>query len=76
MKPKVTVYVTAEELAQLRKEAARRRVSVSRYAKEKLDSVQDEVRADTAIIIGETSSAAAEERLASALRLAHELHFF
>ena len=64
MKPKVTVYVTAEELAQLRKEAARRRVSVSRYAKEKLDSVQDEVRADTAIIIGETSSAAAEGRLA------------
>jgi hypothetical protein len=64
MKPKVTVYVTAEELAQLRKEAARRRVSVSRYAKEKLDSVRDEVRADTAIIIGETSSAAAEGRLA------------
>jgi hypothetical protein len=36
MRPRVVVYVSADELAQMRREAARRRVSLSRYAKERL----------------------------------------
>ena len=35
MRPRVVVYLTAEELAQLEREAARRRLSLSRYAKER-----------------------------------------
>ena len=70
MKPKVTVYVTAEELAEFRKEAARRRISVSRYAKERLDCARDEVRADTATVTGDGLSAAAEQRLADGVRKA------
>ena len=36
MRPRVVVYVSADELAQMRREAARRRVSLSHYAKERL----------------------------------------
>ena len=36
MRPKITVYVTNQELAELRHEAGKRRWSVSRYAKERL----------------------------------------
>jgi hypothetical protein len=36
------VYVSAEELAQLRREAARRRLSLSRYTKERLAPPQDQ----------------------------------
>ena len=36
MRRKVTVYLTDEELAQLRREAARRRVSLSRHLKERV----------------------------------------
>jgi hypothetical protein len=45
MKPqlRVVMYVTADELARIRQEAARRRISLSRYAKERLTpSIQDE----------------------------------
>ena len=45
MKPqlRVVMYVTADELARIREEAARRRISLSRYAKERLTpSIQDE----------------------------------
>jgi hypothetical protein len=41
MRPRVVVYLTAEELAQLRREAARRRLSLSRYTKERL-TLQDQ----------------------------------
>ena len=41
MKHKVTVYLTDEELAELRKEAKRRRLSLSRYMTERLDSAPD-----------------------------------
>lgn len=41
MRPRVVVYLAAEELAQLRREAARRRVSLSRYTKERL-TLQDQ----------------------------------
>jgi hypothetical protein len=47
MKPKISVYVTDGELAQLKREAARRRISLSRYAKERL-VVRDESDSDTA----------------------------
>ena len=70
MKPKVTVYVTAEELAEFRKEAARRRVSVSRYVKERLDSARGEIRADMATVNEDVLSAAAEQRLADGVRKA------
>ena len=36
MRPRIVVYVSADELAQMRREAARRRLSLSRYAKERL----------------------------------------
>ena len=36
MRPKITIYVTDHELAELRREATRRRLSISRYAKERL----------------------------------------
>jgi alkanesulfonate monooxygenase SsuD/methylene tetrahydromethanopterin reductase-like flavin-dependent oxidoreductase (luciferase family) len=42
MRPRVVVYVTAEELTQLRREAARRRLSLSRYMKERLTPLQNE----------------------------------
>jgi hypothetical protein len=70
VKPKVTVYVSAEELAELKKEAARRRVSVSRYAKERLDFAQDKAKADAVIVNGDGLSAAAEQRLADGIRKA------
>ena len=70
MKPKVTVYVRSEELAEFRKEAARRRVSVSRYVKERLDSARGEIRADTATVTEDGLSAAAEQRLADGVRKA------
>jgi len=41
MRPRVVVYLAAEELAQLRREAARRRLSLSRYTKERL-TLQDQ----------------------------------
>ncbi len=36
MRPKITIYVTDQELVGLKHEAARRRLSISRYAKERL----------------------------------------
>jgi hypothetical protein len=36
MRPRVAIYVREEELAQIKREAARRRVSVSRYLKERV----------------------------------------
>jgi hypothetical protein len=36
VRPKITIYVTDQELAELRREAGRRRLSISRYAKERL----------------------------------------
>src|SRR5436305_82705 len=44
MKPRVVVYVSADELARMRREAARRRISLSRYAKERLtpDQIEDD----------------------------------
>ena len=70
MKPKVTVYVTAEELTEFRKEASRQRVSVSRYVKERLDSARCEIRADTATVNEDGLSAVAEQRLADGVRKA------
>ena len=36
MRPRIVVYVSAAELSHMRREAARRRLSLSRYAKERL----------------------------------------
>jgi len=36
MRPRVAIYLREEELAQIRREAARRRVSLSRYLKERV----------------------------------------
>jgi hypothetical protein len=36
VRPKITIYVTDQELVGLKHEAARRRLSISRYAKERL----------------------------------------
>ena len=68
MKPKVTVYVTAAELAQLKKAAARQHSSISRYAKHRLildedaESNRGEVENSSAI------AAAAAQRLAESVR--------
>ena len=39
MRPRVAIYLREEELAQVRREAARRRVSLSRYLKERVAPV-------------------------------------
>ena len=46
MKPKITVYVTDDELDQLRREAARRRLSLSRYAKVRLTPAPEQLDGD------------------------------
>ncbi len=46
MRPRLVVYVTADELAQMRREAARRRLSLSRYAKQRLAPALDQFDAD------------------------------
>jgi hypothetical protein len=46
MRPRLVVYVTADELTQMRREAARRRLSLSRYAKERLAPGQDQFDGD------------------------------
>lgn len=66
MKPKVTVYMSAEELAQLKKAAARRRLSVSRYAKERLVPSGTETIVESEGAIAE----AGERRLIDQLRKA------
>jgi hypothetical protein len=50
MRPRVVVYVSADELAHMRREAARWRVSLSRYAKERLTPVQDAAGAAAAAL--------------------------
>lgn len=39
MRPRVAIYLREEELTQIRREAARRRVSLSRYLKERVAPV-------------------------------------
>ncbi len=65
MKPKLTVYVTAEELAQFRREAARRRLSLSRYLKERFLPVESDQGRESATLGPEV-----EKRLAEAVRRA------
>jgi hypothetical protein len=65
MKPRVAIYVTDEELKQIRREAARRRVSLSRYLKERLLPNDLESAPDGAALGPET-----EKRLADAVRRA------
>lgn len=65
MRPKITVYVTDQELAQLRRESFRRRISISRYAKERL------LPADIEEQVGGSSvsrSPEADKRLLEAVR--------
>ncbi len=59
MRPRVVVYVSADELAQMRREAARRRVSLSRYAKERLTPSPE---AGGAALNGGGSAPGAEQR--------------
>ncbi len=65
MKPKLTVYVTDEELAQFRREAARRRLSLSRYLKERFLPIESDPRPDTASLGPEM-----EKRVADTVRRA------
>ena len=46
MKPRITVYLTDDQLARLRREAARQRVSLSRYATERLSPMVEEDDSD------------------------------
>jgi hypothetical protein len=69
MKPRVAIYVTDEELKQIRREAARRRVSLSRYLKERLSPSDLESAPDGAALGPET-----EKRLADAVRRAADAH--
>jgi hypothetical protein len=70
MKHKVTVYLTDEELAELRKEARRRRLSLSRYMTERLDSAQDYPGGGVGALSAGELSPATEERLIENLRKA------
>ncbi len=65
MKPKLTVYVTDEELAQFRREAARRRLSLSRYLKERFLPIEPDQGPESAAFGPET-----EKRLVEAVRRA------
>jgi hypothetical protein len=70
MRRKITVYLTDEELAQLRKEAARRRVSLSRYITEQLAPARDQHDGDAFALNGGMLSAALDKRLAESVRRA------
>ena len=63
MRPRVAIYVTDEELRQIRREAARRRVSLSRHLKERLLPGDWESTAD-AVLSGPED----ESRLTQVLR--------
>src|SRR5229473_1135647 len=69
MKPKLTIYVTDAELAQFRREAERRRLSLSRYLKERFLPTDFERAPDRAALVPET-----EKRLADAVRRAADAH--
>jgi hypothetical protein len=58
LKPRITVYLTEGQLDHLRREAARQRVSLSRYATERLAPPGQE----------EDGSGAAAERLTTSMR--------
>jgi hypothetical protein len=64
MRRKVTVYLTDEELAQLRKEAGRRRLSLSRYLTEQLAPARDQHGGDMLAPDAGVLAAALEKRLA------------
>ncbi len=70
MRRKITVYLTDEELAQLRKEAARRRVSLSRYMTEQVAPARDQHDGDASAANGGVLPAALEKRLAESVRRA------
>src|SRR5216684_1444128 len=69
MRPRVAIYVTDEELKQIRREAARRRVSLSRYLKERFLPT-DLDRAPDGAALGPES----EKRLSDAVRRAADAH--
>jgi hypothetical protein len=69
MRRKITVYLTDEELAQLRKEAARRRVSLSRHITEQLAPARDQHDGDALALNGGMLSAALD-KLAESVRRA------
>jgi len=52
MRPRIVVYVSADELSHMRREAARRRLSLSRYAKERLTPASDEFDRDAQALNG------------------------
>src|SRR5260370_17772236 len=70
MRRKITVYLTEEELAQLRKEAVRRRVSLSRHITEQLAPARDQHDGDAFALNGGVLSAALDKRLAENVRRA------
>jgi hypothetical protein len=65
MRPRVAIYVTDDELKQIRREAARRRVSLSRHLKERLLPGDWESASDGALLGPED-----ESRLTQVLRRA------
>ena len=69
MKPKLTIYVTDAELTQFRREAGRRRLSLSRYLKERFLPTEFERESDGVGLGPET-----EKRLADAVRRAADAH--
>src|ERR1700722_18138226 len=66
MRPRIVVYVSADELAQMRREAARRRLSLSRYAKERLAPAPDQFDGDAQAL--NSSGLPLEKRLAEQVR--------
>ena len=70
MRRKITVYLTDEELAQLRKEAARRRLSLSRYITDQMAPARDQHDGEPPALNGGVLPAALEKRLAESVRRA------
>ncbi len=71
MKSKITVYVTDDELDQLRRAAARRRLSLSRYAKVRLTPASEQFDGDLPALNSD-ALVALDRRLAESVRKAVE----
>jgi hypothetical protein len=69
MRPRLVVYLSVDELAQMRREAARRRLSLSRYAKQRLTPAQDEFDGVMSSLNGGALEAL-DKRLAESVRKA------
>jgi hypothetical protein len=68
MRPRIVVYVSAAELSHMRREAGRRRLSLSRYAKERLVPAPDQSDDGAHTLNGDGLPVTLEKRLGEQVR--------